>query len=111
METITTENRYAQLVEFFIADSDVAHESSGKNVFGSGSLKVNNKIFAMLVKGHLVVKLPRQRVDDLIESGEGQNFDPGHGRPMKEWLTLSPTANEDWLELAQEAKRYVATKG
>jgi hypothetical protein len=32
------------------------------------------------------VKLPRERVDELVEAGAGHRFDPGHGRLMKEWV-------------------------
>jgi len=45
----------------------------------------HGKIFAMLGRGSsLVVKLPRERVDELARAGKGQHFDPGHGRLMKE---------------------------
>jgi hypothetical protein len=60
-------------------------EGSG---FGSSALKINNSIFAMLVDGRLVVKLPRQRVSELIDAGTGAPFDAGKGRPMKEWVSL-----------------------
>lgn len=61
---------------------------SGGSGFGSSALKINNKIFAMLVDDHLVVKLPAARVTELIETGAGLPFDAGKGRPMKEWVTL-----------------------
>ena len=62
----------------------------------------------MLVDGRLVLKLPAQRVNALIDSGDGTRFDPGHGRLMKEWVTLSPDV-DDWLPLAREALAFVAT--
>jgi hypothetical protein len=61
----------------------------GGRGFGSDALKVNRRIFAMLVDGRLVVKLPRARVTELIETGHGEPFDGGKGTPMKEWVTLS----------------------
>ena len=61
---------------------------SGGSGFGSSALKINNKIFAMLVNDHLVVKLPATRVSELIETGAGLPFDGGKGRPMKEWVML-----------------------
>lgn len=57
--------------------------------FGSNAIKINNRIFAMLAGGRLVVKLPRARVTELIETGHGQPFDGGKGSPMKEWVTLT----------------------
>lgn len=38
--------------------------------FGKGpGLRVNNKIFSLLVGGHLVVKLPRERCEELVADG------------------------------------------
>ena len=80
----------------------------GRKAFGASGLKVDNKVFAMVSsKGEFVVKLPRERVDALVASGDGVRFDPGHGRLMKEWLALSPTSKQDWLALATEALAFV----
>src|SRR5713226_7086942 len=104
---ITPEDRFATIVEELLSNPDVMPPSGGpqsKKGFGSSELKIHNKIFAMLVKGKLVVKLPRQRVDALTASGDGERFDPRHdGRLMKEWLTVEPTSEERWLSLAREA--------
>ena len=43
----------------------------GGSGFGRSALRVENKIFAMLVRGHLVLKLPRPRVDALIAAAGG----------------------------------------
>jgi TfoX/Sxy family transcriptional regulator of competence genes len=78
-------------------------------MFGSSGLKVGTKVFAMLVKGELVVKLPKHRVAQLVASGDGAPFDPGHGRLMKEWVT-SPLRNfGGWEQLADEALQFVGS--
>jgi hypothetical protein len=78
----------------------------GGRGFGSTALKINNKIFAMLVDGRLVVKLPRTRVTELIDTGRGQPFDAGKGKPMKEWVAL--TGNEaECRSLVVEAQAFV----
>jgi hypothetical protein len=82
---------------------DAAASSRG---FGSAALKVDGKIFAMPVKGALVVKLPASRVSSLVESGIGTQYDPGHGRLMKEWVVLQG-AESRWLEFAREAREFV----
>jgi hypothetical protein len=51
-------------------------------------LKVNGKIFAMFGRGRLVVKLPKERVDEMVEARKAERFNPGHGRLMKEWAAL-----------------------
>jgi hypothetical protein len=63
----------------------------------------------MLVRGRLVVKLPRERIDGLIAAGEGERFDPGRGRLMKEWISLGPAADPRWLLLAKEALEFVGS--
>ena len=78
-------------------------------MFGCGGLKVRGKFFALTVRGRLVVKLPEGRVKEVIARKQGKQFfhiyDPS--RIMKEWVSLEATDN-DWLELAREAKYFVA---
>ncbi len=85
-------------------------EPGSKRTFGTSALKVRNKIFAMLSGGTLVVKLSRQRVDELVDAGTGDRFDAGKGRPMKEWLAVHPTGKVAWPSLAREAKEFVASQ-
>src|SRR5690242_17419744 len=80
------EERYAHLVDELSLDPEVA--LAARSGFGAGSLCVRGKIFAMLVRGQLVVKLPRPRVDQLVARKEGDRFDANKGKPMKEWLAL-----------------------
>lgn len=77
---------------------------------GSLVLKTGDKMFAMCIRGELVVKLPRAVVDQLVSGGEAQRFDPKrNGRVMKEWAVLPPataTAGR-WSKLAAEARAFV----
>ena len=86
----------------------VAAYRAGKDgrSFGSNGLKVEGRIFAMGVRGNLVVKLPKARVAALVEAGHGEAFDPGHGRKMKEWVVIEGD-QPSWLELAREAYAFV----
>ncbi len=93
---------FIKLVEAFSHNPEV---SRGK-MFGSTGLKVNGKVFAMLTKGNFVAKLPKERVDELVAAGDGRYFEPGHGRLMKEWISLSVDKRE-WLKFAEEACRFV----
>jgi hypothetical protein len=111
MDSTPPEARFAALVDALRDTPGVAAPGAeGGRRFGDGALKAHGRIFAMLAQGRLVLKLPRQRVDALIQAGLGERFDPGHGRIMKEWLSLSPDAPEDWLALAREALAFVAPR-
>ena len=104
------EARYAQLVRAFATERGVTSISEGRGFGSSGQLKVQGRIFAMLVRDELVVKLPRARVDELVALREGVRFDAGKGTPMREWFVLSPTSNKGWAPLAREAYDFVKEK-
>jgi len=105
------EERFATLVDAFGGRSEVTIPGEdGRRGFGSSALKVHGSIFAMLTRGHLVVKLPRHRVDALVEAGTGSPFDAGKGRPMKEWLTITEDNSETWLTLTDEAHDFVRSR-
>lgn len=76
-------------------------------MFGSVGLKVGKQVFAMDVKGRLVVKVSPQRASELRDAGLADAFDPGHGRPMKQWVAIDTRAKVDWLQLSREALAYV----
>jgi hypothetical protein len=78
-------------------------------MFGAPGLKVGDKFFGMLYKGHIVLKLPKDHVETLVVAGHGEYFDSGHGRLMKEWVALNPDAELDWVQLATEARDFVKT--
>lgn len=109
---MTAEERWASLVATMLAHGEATYGSDGpQRAFGSTSLKTDGKIFAMLVKGRLVVKLDRRRVDKLVEAGRGRQFDPGHGWLQKEWLDVDSTSDDVWLNLATESEAFVAKRG
>ncbi|HEX6817798.1 MAG TPA: TfoX/Sxy family protein [Ktedonobacterales bacterium] len=104
---LSAEERFQDIVDEFRGTRGVTPPSDGKR-FGNSALKVDNKVFAMLSGGRLVLKLPRARVDALVAAGTGERFDPRRdGRVMKEWVTLDPKLADHWLALAQEALDFV----
>lgn len=94
---------FNKVVASFADHRDV---QSGKMFSLSSVLNVNGKIFAMCSKGKLVLKLPKERVDELVARRKGIRFDPGHGRIMKQWIVIPPR-KEDWLRIAKEAYDFV----
>jgi len=67
----------------------------------------HGSIFALPVRGHLVVRLPANRVAALIGDGSGEAFDANTGTPMKEWPVVLRDDPDMWLDLAGEALEFV----
>ena len=104
---MTPGERYAGLVKKLTSERGVTAISEGKGFGSTGQLKVDGRIFAMLVRNELVLKLPGARVDELAARGEGARFDAGKGKPMREWFVLSPKSKKSWASLAREAYDFV----
>jgi hypothetical protein len=107
---LSPEDRYADLVDELVGIAGVTPPPGGRG-FGRSAVKFQGKIFAMLVRGELVLKLPAGRVDELIAVGAGVRFDANKGTPMKEWLSLDARGGPDWLPLAREALEFAAGRG
>ncbi|MFB9839756.1 hypothetical protein [Actinoallomurus acaciae] len=99
------QDRYTDLVEEMTALDGVDPPSDGRG-FGRTALRCHGKIFAMFVRGHLVLKLPADRVEELVSADEGVRFDANKGTPMREWLSLAPDSDRDWPALAHEALAF-----
>ena len=98
------EEAYRRIVDELRADPQVSEAL----MMGMPSLKRGSKMFGGFRHGELLVKLGRERVDELVAAGRARPFDPsGAGRPMKDWA-LVPEPDDDWLALADEARAAVA---
>jgi hypothetical protein len=89
-----------------LAHDDVARGT----MMGFPCLRVSGAFFACCDhrSGDLIVKLPRYRVEQLIEAGAGQPFAPA-GRTFREWILIGgPRDQARWAELIDEARLFVA---
>ncbi|WP_308468322.1 hypothetical protein [Rathayibacter soli] len=100
------ESRFGDLVEFFASMPGVIPPGVGDG-FGSSALRIDGKIFAMLVRAQLVLKLPTARVDELVADGAGTRYDANKRVPMKQWLMLDVGTTRPWTLLATEALEFV----
>jgi hypothetical protein len=103
-EEAEIEDLFGELAERFLADPAV---TQGTGFGKKKGLRVSNKIFAIFGADDLTVKLPKARVDQLVEDGVGIRFDTGGGRIMKEWVTVPAGHRDDWAPLATEALAFV----
>jgi len=72
----------------------------------SPGLRVGEKIFAMLVGGEFVAKLPRERCEELVGDNAAVPLRIGK-REMREWVQLTLHDERRWIELAREALAFV----
>ncbi len=99
-----TDPRYEDLIDELMGEPGVT-PPQGRG-FGRSAVRFNGKIFVMFVRGRLVLKLPANRVDEMIATGHGIRFDANKGTPMREWLSLDPASDQPWLPLAREALSF-----
>jgi TfoX/Sxy family transcriptional regulator of competence genes len=98
---------FAAIVKRFAGNRRVAFGGQG---FGSKGLRLDGKIFAMIsLTAQFVVKLPRERVAELISLGRAEYFAVGRSRVMKEWIAVlgGPVS---WRRLADEAYKYATAR-
>lgn len=57
--------------------------------------------------GDLIVKLPHDRVIQLISDGSGKPFAPA-GRTFREWVLIGDRDETRWADLIDEARRFVS---
>lgn len=102
------DERFTRLAQHFAGTEGVTlpGESPARG-FGSDALRVRGSIFAMYVRGNLVVKLPRGHVDALVAGGQAERFCANRGRPMKEWAVILTDSPAAWIDLAEQALRFV----
>jgi hypothetical protein len=104
-------SRFAVLVEALATRPGVGPPgASGRRGFGSAALTIDGSIFAMVVGGAVVLKLPRHRVEGLVAAGTGLPFAAVNGTPMREWIALDHGTPESDLALAEEAMAFVASR-
>lgn len=95
-----------------VAEPFLAGGAERSTMMGFPCLRIDGAFFASLDHrtGDLIVKLPADRVDELIESGVGSAFAP-NGRRFKEWTVIGGREEALWSSLTEEALTFVAGTG
>jgi hypothetical protein len=103
--TMTGEELFWDLVEPMYADPAVQRST----MMGLPCVRVNGRFFAAVDRrsAALLVKLPPERVGQLIAAGHGEAFAPA-GRVFREWVALPLPDRRLWRSLLAEARDYAA---
>jgi hypothetical protein len=83
-------------------DNPEIHEST---MFGFRCIRWRNEFVAMPAQDRLWVKLPAERVHELIESGGGEECAP-NGRRFREWVKIAGLDEPRWLSLMTESVEF-----
>jgi hypothetical protein len=77
-------------------------------MMGFPCLRINGGFFACVERstGNLIVKLPADRVNELVATGAGIPFAPD-GKVFREWVAFPIPDEGEWAALLAEAQAFV----
>jgi hypothetical protein len=97
------ENLFRELAQQFLAEPGVTEGT----MMGYPCLRANGAFFACVERttGHLIVKLPARRVNELVATGPALPFAP-NGRTFREWAAFPVADPVEWRALLAEARDF-----
>ena len=100
------EERFWDLTEPLLARPEVTRST----MMGFPCVRVNGQFFASTDHrtGDLLVKLPEERVGELVDAGRAHSFAPA-GRTFREWAAVPYERRRAWKGLLGEALDFVST--
>ncbi|MEO3859876.1 hypothetical protein [Acrocarpospora sp. B8E8] len=98
---MSPEELFWDLAEPMLTDPAITRST----MMGLPCLRHDGRFFASLDRHGqaLIVKLPRQRVTQLIQDGIGRPFAPA-GKVFREWVALPDPDEQRWHDLIAEAR-------
>jgi len=81
-------------------------------MFGYPAYYINKKLFACIYEEGVGIKIPEDRVNELIGREGIIHFQPMGRRKMREWIQINRKNSEDYLidkEIFETSIRYVST--
>jgi hypothetical protein len=104
-QTISVEELFEAVCEQLIEQHP--EDELGRMLHRPG-IKSSGAFYAFTTKGDLVVKLPARRVADLIAAGDGRPCSPRPGHPMRQWVRLAPSSQQECAAYVAEARSFIA---
>ena len=92
-----------------LAEPLMAAGAERSTMMGFPCLRIDGDFFASLEHrtGDLIVKLPADRVNQMIAAGEAEPFAPA-GRRFKEWALITNREEATWEALLHDALAFVS---
>ena len=105
MPPMSGEDLFWELIEPLYADPAIQRST----MMGLPCVRLNSRFFASLDTrtAALLVKLPRERVAQLVADGTGEPFAPA-GRVFREWVAIPQPDRDRWRHLLAEARAHAA---
>jgi hypothetical protein len=102
----TDEEVFWELIDELQIDDPRVEEGT---IMGGRCARVSGEFLALVSNKNagLVVKLPRERVQELIDAGVGQPFAPAN-RVFEEWVSVPRRDRRRWRALLREGIEFVA---
>jgi hypothetical protein len=103
---VTDEGLFWELIEEFQLEDSRVEEGT---IMGGRCARVSGEFLGLVdhKSSGMVVKLPKDRVAELIAAGDGQSFAPA-GKVFKEWLSVPKRDRRRWRSLLRESIAFVA---
>jgi hypothetical protein len=102
---MSVEARFATVAAGLVANDETVEQ--GPMLHAPG-LKTSGRFFAFATPEDIVVKLPAERVQELIASGTGRPCAIRKGAPMREWVRLIPDSDQACAAYLIEGRDFVA---
>ena len=99
----TRQALFRELAQQLLAEPGITQGT----MMGYPCLRSNGAFFACVERatGHLVVKLPAQRVSELTATGQALPFTP-NGRTFRAWAAFPVADPAEWRALLSEARDF-----
>lgn len=82
-------------------------EDEQRRMLHAPALAAGGRSYGFATAADLTVKLPADRVRQLIEDGLGRPCSPRPGRPMREWVQVPSPDEESCVAWLREARAFV----
>jgi hypothetical protein len=102
----TDASLFWELIEEFQIDDPRVEEGT---IMGGRCARVAGEFLGLVDRkgSGMVVKLPKERVAELIDQGVGRSFAPA-GKVFKEWVSIPTRDRRRWRALLAESIAFVA---